>query len=159
MNDTPTPYFEELNDELVVVFNNVMWIEEAALKQSYFSDITLKDMHTIDAISMYSEKSASQVAKMIHLTPSAMTTAIDRLVDKGYIERRRSDKDRRVVRLGLTHKGRVVYRAHQEFHRDLTHNLLKDMQGSEVETVRRAIHNLVSYLRNVRNIKGEPWNI
>ena len=100
MNDTPTPYFEELNDELVVVFNNVMWIEEAALKQSYFSDITLKDMHTIDAISMYSEKSASQVAKMIHLTPSAMTTAIDRLVDKGYIERRRSDKDRRVVRLG-----------------------------------------------------------
>ena len=116
-------------------------------------------MHTIDAISMYSEKSASQVAKMIHLTPSAMTTAIDRLVDKGYIERRRSDKDRRVVRLGLTHKGRVVYRAHQEFHRDLTHNLLKDMQDSEVQTVRRAIHNLVSYLRNVRNIKGEPWNI
>lgn len=149
MNQAITEDFEELNNELVSVFNNVMWIEEAALKQSYFSDITLKDMHTIDAISMYSEKSASQVAKMIHLTPSAMTTAIDRLVDKGYIERRRSNIDRRVVRLGLTHKGRVVYRAHQGFHRDLTHNLLDKMQPTEVDTVKRAIHNLVSYLSNV----------
>jgi len=149
MNESVLEDFEELNNEHVSVFNNVMWIEETALKQSYFSDITLKDMHTIDAISMYSEKSASQVAKIIHLTPSAMTTAIDRLVDKGYIERRRSNTDRRVVRLGLTHKGRVVYRAHQGFHRDLTHNLLDNMQPSEAETVKRAIHNLVSYLANV----------
>ncbi|GLY45553.1 MarR family transcriptional regulator [Leuconostoc lactis] len=149
MNEAVTLEFEELNSELVDVFNNVMWIEEAALKQSDFSDITLKDMHTIDAISMYSEKSASQVAKMFHLTPSAMTTAIDKLVEKGYVERRRSNKDRRVVRLGLTHKGRVVYRAHQGFHRDLAHNLLKDMQPSEMDTVKRAIHNLVSYLANV----------
>ena len=56
MNEAVTLEFEELNSELVDVFNNVMWIEEAALKQSDFSDITLKDMHTIDAISMYSEK-------------------------------------------------------------------------------------------------------
>ena len=82
MNETVPVNFESLNGELVDVFNNVMWIEEAALKQSDFSDITLKDMHTIDAISMYSEKSASQVAKIVHLTPSAMTTAIDKLVDK-----------------------------------------------------------------------------
>lgn len=149
MNEAITLEFEELNSELVDVFNNVMWIEEAALKQSDFSDITLKDMHTIDAISMYSEKSASQVAKMIHLTPSAMTTAIDKLVDKGYVERRRSNTDRRVVRLGLTHKGRVVYRAHQVFHRDLAHNLLKDMQPTEIAAVKRAIHNLVCYLANV----------
>ena len=149
MNETLPVNFESLNGELVDVFNNVMWIEEAALKQSDFSDITLKDMHTIDAVSMYSEKSASQVAKIVHLTPSAMTTAIDKLVDKGYIERRRSNKDRRVVRLGLTHKGRVVYRAHQGFHRDLTHNLLKDMAPQETVIVQRAIHNLVCYLANV----------
>ena len=78
MNETVPVNFESLNGELVDVFNNVMWIEEAALKQSDFSDITLKDMHTIDAVSMYSEKSASQVAKIVHLTPSAMTTAIDK---------------------------------------------------------------------------------
>ncbi|MGB4824761.1 MAG: MarR family transcriptional regulator, partial [Leuconostoc mesenteroides] len=52
MNEAITTDFEQINTELVGVFNNVMWIEEAALKRSYFSDITLKDMHTIEAISM-----------------------------------------------------------------------------------------------------------
>ncbi len=141
--------FEQLNADLVGVFNNVIWIEEAALRRSYFSDISIKEMHTIDAISMYDEKSASEVAKIIHLTPSAMTTAIDRLVEKGDVERRRSNRDRRVVRLGLTHKGRVVYRAHQGFHRDLAHNLLKDMPPEEVQIVKKAIHNLVNYLARV----------
>lgn len=56
MNEAITTDFEQINTELVGVFNNVMWIEEAALKRSYFSDITLKDMHTIEAISMYDEK-------------------------------------------------------------------------------------------------------
>lgn len=151
MNEAITTDFEQINTELVGVFNNVMWIEEAALKRSYFSDITLKDMHTIEAISMYDEKSASQVARIIHLTPSSMTAAIDKLVEKGYVERRRSSKDRRVVRLGLTHKGRVVYRAHQEFHRDLTHNLVKNMSPNDVSVVKQAIHNLVSYLAQIIN--------
>lgn len=146
MTEAITTDFEKINSELVDVFNNVMWIEEASLKRSYFSDITLKDMHTIDAISMYDEKSASQVARMIHLTPSAMTTAIDKLVQKGYVERRRSRTDRRVVKLGLTHKGRVVYRAHQGFHRDMAHNFMAGMTTEEASAVQRAIHNLKSYL-------------
>lgn len=146
MTEAITTDFEKINSDLVDVFNNVMWIEEASLKHSYFSDITLKDMHTIDAISMYDEKSASQVARMIHLTPSAMTTAIDKLVQKGYVERRRSRTDRRVVKLGLTHKGRVVYRAHQGFHRDMAHNFMAGMTTEEASAVQRAIHNLKSYL-------------
>lgn len=83
---------------------------------------------------------------MIHLTPSAMTTAIDKLVQKGYVERRRSRTDRRVVKLGLTHKGRVVYRAHQGFHRDMAHNFMAGMTTEEASVVQRAIHNLKSYL-------------
>jgi DNA-binding MarR family transcriptional regulator len=138
--------FEQMNDNLVDVFNNVMWMEEAALQRSDFSDISLKDMHTIDAISMYDDKSASQVAQIMHLTPSAMTSVIDKLVAKGYVERRRSSRDRRVVKLGLTHKGRIVYRAHQGFHRDLSHHLLADMAPEEMTVVQRAIANLKAYL-------------
>ncbi|HEY4399138.1 MAG TPA: MarR family transcriptional regulator [Lactobacillaceae bacterium] len=143
---TTTLDFEQLNESLVEVFDNVMWMEEAALRRSDFADISIKDMHTIAAISMYDEKSASQVASMMRLTPSAMTTAIDKLVDKGYVERRRSTTDRRVVRLGLTHKGRVVFRAHQGFHRDLSRHLLDDMSEQEATIVQKALANLRNYL-------------
>ncbi|SDB92390.1 DNA-binding transcriptional regulator, MarR family [Leuconostocaceae bacterium R-53105] len=147
MNEPVTTFnFEETNRELVEVFTNVMWVEESAIRKGPFFDLSVKEVHTIDAISMYEHKSASEVAKLIHLTPSAMTTAIDRLVEKGYVERCRSKRDRRVVELALTHVGRVVYRAHQEFHRGLTHSLFENMSTHEISTLQRAIHNLKHYL-------------
>ncbi|WP_072152720.1 MarR family winged helix-turn-helix transcriptional regulator [Weissella viridescens] len=141
--------FEEINDALVDVFNKVGWIEEASLHESIFKDISLKEMHIIAAISMYDEPSASEVAKEVHLTPSSMTTAIDKLVKKGYVERRRSQTDRRIVRLGLTHRGRVVYRAHQSFHRHLTHYLVDSLNVSDMQVVEDAILHLQEYLDNL----------
>lgn len=71
--------FEKMNESLVDVFNNVMWIEEASLRKSRFKDISIKDMHTIAAITMYDTRTASQLAQTMHLTPSAMTSVIDKL--------------------------------------------------------------------------------
>lgn len=48
--------WEELNTYLVSIFNDVLSIEENELKKSQFSDLTITEMHTIDAIGMYKKK-------------------------------------------------------------------------------------------------------
>ena len=141
--------FEQINEALVNVFNNVVWIEEASLRESKFNDITIKDMHTIAAISMYETRTASQVAEMVHLTPSAMTSVIDKLVKKGYVERHRDDNDRRVVQLALTHNGRTVFRAHAAFHRGMAHSLFDSLSDDETEAVKKAVLNLQEYLHEL----------
>ena len=141
--------FEQINGALVNVFNNVVWIEEASLRESKFNDITIKDMHTIAAISMYETRTVSQVAEMVHLTPSAMTSVIDKLVKKGYVERRRDDEDRRVVHLVLTHSGRTVFRAHEAFHRGMAHSLFDSLSDDEAAAVRKAVINLQEYLHEL----------
>lgn len=141
--------FEQINEALVNVFNNVVWIEEASLRESKFNDITIKDMHTIAAISMYETRTASQVAEMVHLTPSAMTSVIDKLVKKGYVERHRDDNDRRVVHLVLTHNGRTVFRAHEAFHRGMAHSLFDSLSDDETEAVKKAVLNLQEYLHEL----------
>ncbi|MGG7602418.1 MarR family winged helix-turn-helix transcriptional regulator [Weissella cibaria] len=141
--------FEQINEALVNVFNNVVWIEEASLRESKFNDITIKDMHTIAAISMYETRTASQVAEMVHLTPSAMTSVIDKLVKKGYVERHRDDNDRRVVHLELTHNGRTVFRAHEAFHRGMAHSLFDSLSDDETEAVKKAVLNLQEYLHEL----------
>lgn len=141
--------FEQINEALVNVFNNVVWIEEASLRESKFNDITIKDMHTIAAISMYETRTASQVAEMVHLTPSAMTSVIDKLVKKGYVERHRDDNDRRVVHLVLTHNGRTVFRAHEAFHRGMAHSLFDSLSNDETEAVKKAVLNLQEYLHEL----------
>lgn len=141
--------FEQVNDALVDVFNNVVWIEESSLKASQFNDITIKDMHTIAAISMYETKKASQVAEEVHLSPSAMTSAIDKLVRKGYVKRLRNDNDRRAVFLSLTNRGRMVYRAHQAFHRKLTHAVLDGAPKNEAAKAVSIVMNLQNFLHEL----------
>ncbi|KAA8432308.1 MarR family winged helix-turn-helix transcriptional regulator [Weissella sagaensis] len=141
--------FEKMNETLVDVFNNVMWIEEASLRKSRFKDISIKDMHTIAAITMYDTRTASQLAQMMHLTPSAMTSVIDKLEKKGYVVRNRDTKDRRVVRIGLTHKGRTVFRAHEAFHRGMTHSLFDSLEKSKAPVVEEAIEDLQEYLHEL----------
>lgn len=46
-------------------------------------------------------------ARMVERHPG-VTRLVDRLVKKGLVERRRSDRDRRVVRCAITDEGRIV---------------------------------------------------
>jgi DNA-binding MarR family transcriptional regulator len=50
-------------------------------------------------------KSAGQLATATALTPAATTALVDRLVRKGFVERYRSDEDRRQVMVRMTPGG------------------------------------------------------
>ena len=44
--------YEQINQLLVDVFNDILVIEESELKKSQFNDLSITEMHTIEAISM-----------------------------------------------------------------------------------------------------------
>lgn len=48
---------------------------------------------------------AADIAHILDISPSAATTILDRLCKNGWIERDRSDKDRRIVWLKVTENG------------------------------------------------------
>ena len=126
------PNLETVNDYLVSVFNDILTIEESELKKSQFNDLSITEMHTIEAIGMYKKKTSSEVAKELSITVGTLTVAINNLVKKGYVERLRSEDDRRVVKLGLTKKGKLLFRVHQHFHREMVKNILKGMEQEEI---------------------------
>ncbi|EAE5953716.1 MarR family transcriptional regulator, partial [Listeria monocytogenes] len=136
------PNLETVNDYLVSVFNDILTIEESELKKSQFNDLSITEMHTIEAIGMYKKKTSSEVAKELSITVGTLTVAINNLVKKGYVERLRSEDDRRVVKLGLTKKGKLLFRVHQHFHREMVKNILKGMEQEEEQALLRALKNL-----------------
>lgn len=69
---------------------------------------------------------------------------------KGYVERIRSEDDRRVVKLGLTKKGRLVFRIHQHFHHEMVKSAIKDLDEDEQEVFLKALVNLYSYLEEIK---------
>jgi len=54
------------------------------------------------------------IAQALHITSSAATQLIDGLVDKGYLNRKGSPNDRRVISLSLSEKAKTLFKKFQE---------------------------------------------
>ncbi|MFC3928631.1 fatty acid biosynthesis transcriptional regulator FabT [Streptococcus caprae] len=140
---------KQINDHLVDIFNRILVIEENSLKVSQFSDVSLKEMHTIEIIGKSDRVTPSDIARELLLTLGTVTTSLNKLEKKGYIERTRSEQDRRVVYLSLTSKGRLLDRLHGKFHRNMVKHITEGMDESEVETLGRGLSNLYTFLEEL----------
>ena len=130
--------YDKINGYLVDIFNNVVIIEEASLKNSKFNDVSLKEMHTIDVIGTHPDTTPSAVARELMLTLGTVTTSLNKLEKKGYIIRTRSSVDRRVVHLSLSKKGRLVMRITEGFN------------DEELKVMSKGLENLHAFLEELK---------
>ena len=54
-------------------------------------------IHTIEAIGLDRSRTMGEIAHDLRITVGTLTTAITKLIKKGYVERKRIEEDRRVV--------------------------------------------------------------
>lgn len=142
--------YDTINEVLVKLFNDIMHIEEKAIITDDFKDISNNDMHIIEAIGIKEPKNMSSVAKALSVTVGTLTIAINNLVKKGYVNRVRSEKDRRVVYISLTEKGLKAYNQHAEFHRQMINATINGLTPDETDVLVRALSNLVDFFRKSR---------
>jgi DNA-binding MarR family transcriptional regulator len=140
----------KINEYLTAIFNNVLIIEESSLRSSRFSDVSIKEMHTIDVVGEKKDATPTDVARTLMVTLGTVTTSLNNLERKGYIERVRSTKDRRVVHLYLTKKGRLVYRLHQRFHRAMVRQITEGMNETEYKVMKKGLLNLYNFLEDLK---------
>lgn len=141
---------ETVNDILVNLFNEIMDIEERALITSEYKDISVKDMHVIEAVGIGNPRNMSAVAKSLSVTVGTLTIAMNNLVKKGYVNRVRSEEDRRVVLVSLSEKGEQAYHHHRIFHERMVMSVLKDLNKEETESLTVALIKLQEFFRNYR---------
>ena len=125
---------EVINDVLVHLFNEILRLEEEAIITDKYKDISNNDMHI-------------SIAAKLNITVGSLTTSMNSLVKKGYVKRERSEKDRRVVFIQLTNKGRMAYHHHAEFHRQMTEAVLAELNEDETEVLVKALDGLRKFFR------------
>ncbi|HEL0716148.1 TPA: MarR family transcriptional regulator [Streptococcus equi subsp. zooepidemicus] len=141
--------YNKINQYLVDIFNRILVIEEISLKTSQFNDVSLKEMHTIEIIGKYQQVTPSDIARELMVTLGTVTTSLNKLELKGYIERTRSSVDRRVVYLSLTKKGRLLDRLHARFHKNMVGHVVADMNEDEMQALLRGLGNLHQFLEDL----------
>lgn len=140
----------EVNAYLVRIFNEILQIEEESLKSGQFSNVTIKEMHTIEAIGLVDYPTSNEVAKKLGVTPGTLSVSIQNLVKKGYVERVASQADRRIVHLKLSKNGKLLYRLHHKFHMDMVEDTLTGFDPEEAEVLIKALRNLNQYLDKIK---------
>ena len=96
---------ELLNKLLVQLFNDILHIEENSLKNIDLMDLSMTEIHTIEAVGIKDAKTMGEIAHDLRITVGTLSAAITKLIKKGYVERKRTEEDRRVVLLSLKSKG------------------------------------------------------
>ena len=143
---------ESVNEFLVGIFHDIMDIEAKAIITSEFKDISNNDMHIIEVIGIEAPKNMSTVAKALSVTTGTLTIAMNSLVKKGYVERVRSQTDRRVVLLSLSVKGRKAFEYHKAFHTKMVNATVDRLTDEEKSLLVIALQNLKNYFEEYKNV-------
>ncbi|GAA0085493.1 MarR family transcriptional regulator [Clostridium sp. CTA-7] len=135
-----------VNELLVKIFNEILQIEEKTLRNGHFSDLSVREMHTIEAIGR-KQRMMSEVAQDLGITVGTLTTAINRLIKKGYVDRKRIEEDRRVVLVELTKKGKVAHRLHERFHNEMVKSMMGGLLDNERDVLVESLEKLNNYFK------------
>lgn len=142
---------EELNRFLVEVFDEILKTEETCLAGA-FQDLSLRELHLIEevcrAVDNERDNRATAIAAAQRVTAGTLTTAVSLLEKKGYLERRRDDRDRRAVRIWPTEKARKADRIHAAFHREMVDEIMNALSGQEVEVLASALKSLTHFFQD-----------
>lgn len=138
-----------LNDILVKLFNRILMIEQNAIEHAHAFSLTITEVHVLEAVGMDEPKSMSEIAAQLRVTLGTLTTAINRLVKKGYVSRIRPESDRRVVLVQLTEAGKLPYRIHERFHREMVNSVLLGLPEEEEIMLIKSMQKLYQFFNKV----------
>lgn|SRR5690554_2784005 len=139
-----------LNTLLVELFNHILLLEERNLKTRGLKNLTMTEVHIIEAIKKVEYPSMGEVAAKLMVTIGTLSTSINRLVQKGYVKSTRSEKDRRVVLLSLTEKGEEVFQIHESFHEKMINKVLEHSHLNDDELLISSLHKLLEFFNELK---------
>ena len=116
-------HYEAINDVLVNLFNEILDLEERALITGEYKNISVNDMHIINAVGIREQKNMSTVARELNVTVGTLTIAV-------------------------TEQGKKAYYHHKDFHEKMVLAVLKGLNVEETEALTKALTKLQAFFRS-----------
>ncbi|MBQ8332981.1 MAG: MarR family transcriptional regulator [Clostridia bacterium] len=147
-----------LNDYFLHSALHMMTLEEQCLRRVCAEDLSVRELHVIEAVSVLQtqhKNTMAEIAKYLHLSPASLTTAVNTLVRKEYLEREYSPTDRRVIYVDTTERGAEANRKYLDFVRKMIWYISRDIDEQTSDTMIEAIMKLSEFLES----GGDPADL
>lgn len=139
-----------LNELLVDLFNHILLLEEVGLQKEGI-ELSMTEIHVIEAIERSLSKRMSDIALKLKITTGTLTVAVKKLEAKGYVVRQKDDTDKRIVLASLTSLGHEVLAKHDEFHVEMIDDIVAQVTAQEGRV-------LINTLGRVKNFLNEKYD-
>ncbi|HEX7064663.1 MAG TPA: MarR family transcriptional regulator [Bacillales bacterium] len=117
--------------------------------------LTLEQNAVLRYIRQHEPCTSSALSKAFYVEKSAVTAIINRLEKKGFIQRVRSDEDRRVVYLRLTAEGERFHQECTERVNQMLSKIIAQFDGGEIESFMKTYEKLKNSLeKQLKEVKG-----
>ena len=116
---------------------------EAELCEAGYSDLLPSHGDLLNALMMHEELSVLALTKLTHRSKSTVSALADKLVALGYIEKRRSTEDSRVMLLTLSDKGRAVEPVMHCISHKLAQRLTEGIEANEIAQTEAILERLL----------------
>ncbi len=142
-------FSQRLSSILTETYQNIMRVEERALTRDRRLNLNISELHLIEYVGRQGDRGAaiSQIARRMDVTRPTATITVNKLVEKGYVEKRDCPDDGRVVRVFLTREGKKIDRFHQYFHRKMVREVSGNFTDEERRYLLAGIEKLNRYLK------------
>ena len=139
------PETAQLNQFLVEVFHDVMRLEEQALATGPCKNLSVSEMHVIEAVCDGQQSKANSMAALaarLRVSAGTLTISVKTLGQKGYLLRQRSRSDRRRVLVVPTSLGQKAYEVHRQFHSRMVASVEERLSPEQLQALAQALATL-----------------
>lgn len=156
--DSSLPQVPEENYELRILQSLrriIRAVDMHSYKLSSQYKITGPQLGCLIALKEEKSLTIAQLAKKVYLSPSTLVGIIDRLEEKGLVQRKRDSSDRRRVQIHVTAPGADLITAAPSLLQETLVRALKDLPEPERISITMAVEKLVD-LMEARHIGAAP---
>lgn len=118
------------------------------IKQNVHEDVTTDQYIILQFINQHESTTASEIAQAFYVGRSAITAIVNRLVEKELIVRKRSEKDRRIVSLMLSERGKKIVKATEEEIYRVLEDKLSHFNVEDIELFLHSIEKLAKLMES-----------
>jgi len=131
-----------LTEAISYISDLVENVLEETISQADFTDLTQQQFRYLQVIFRMKNPTLTELARELDLTKPTVTVLADKLVEKGYIRRVKSDQDRRSMHLHIDKKGAKI-----EVLREIAYQRMAEKISSGLSETETAI--LTELLRKI----------
>ena len=133
----------ELNEFFFQLYQNRFFQEKKTCSKGPLARYTYNDLRVLERIERSGVASMKDLSEALSLPMSTLTGIADKLVKDGFIERFRTEADRRVVQVKISPRGNeslaLRKNAHIEVSRRLLGSLTEEEQAEFLRLFRKAV--------------------